>query len=186
MRSLSQLAVVTILAGAAIFSSARAQSLDWSYTFADGNVLSGVFTGTDAGNYFTVTGLQSLSFNGASTAYLAGAPILSVDAFTNVGEGYNGNGSAVVTLDGSYMDLLDTPDAARTGFDFFAGDLYAQQVGSGEAFIYIPNVASDDGYFAQANWSATLVGAAVPEPGTVAVLLTGMVGLAMARGRKLV
>jgi hypothetical protein len=186
MERLAQFAVVAVLAGASMASAAQGQTLDWSYTFADGNVLSGVFTGTDAGNYFTVTGLQSLSFNGVPTAYLAGAPILSVDAFTNVGEGYNGNGSAVVTLDGSYMDLLDTPDAARTGFDFFAGDLYAQQVGSGEAFLYIPSVGSDVGYFAKANWSATLVGAAVPEPGTVAVLLTGMLGLAMARGRKLV
>jgi hypothetical protein len=143
-----------------------------------------VFTGTDAGNYFTVTGLQSLSFNGVATTYLAGAPIVSLDALTRYGEGYDGNGSAVVTLDGSYMDLIDTPDGALTGFVFFAGDAYSQRNGYTFSNIYIPPSIRDTSDFLQADWSATLVGAQVPEPKTVAVLLTGMVGLAMARGRK--
>jgi hypothetical protein len=186
VKSLSQLAVAAALAAAAIFSSAKAQTLDWSYTFNDGQVLSGVFTGTDAGNYFTVTGLQSLSFDTVPTTYLASAPILSMDYAVGFGEGYNGNGSAVVSLDGSYLDILVSSDRGRTGFDFFNGDALSQQEGVSRANFGIPAVGTDDSEFAPAEWSATLVGAAVPEPGTAAVLLTGMVGLAMARGRKLV
>jgi hypothetical protein len=186
MKRLLQLAVVAGLAGAVFSGAARAQSLDWSYSFSNGQVLSGVFTGTDAGNDFTVTGLQSLSVDGVATTYLAGVPIVSFDALSGHGEGYNGNGSAVVTLDGSYMDLADTPDNGYTGIFFYVGDVFAQSLVSGAGIFVIPGYGSDGNEFAQADWSATLVGAQVPEPSTAAVLLTGVIGLAIVRGRKMV
>jgi hypothetical protein len=184
MRILRQLAVVGALAGASFASAARAQSLDWSYTFGNGDVVSGVFTGTDAGNYFTVTGLQSLSVNGVATTYLAGVPIISADSYAGSGGGYNGNSSAVVTLDGSYMDLVDTPDDVN-GLLFAAGDAFARDYYAVFSAV-LPPVANDGESYVQTSWSAMLVGTQVAEPSTAAVLLTGLVGLAMARGRKVV
>ena len=47
--------------------AAHAQSLwDFSYAASNGETLSGVLSGTDAGNDFTVTGLQALFVNGTN------------------------------------------------------------------------------------------------------------------------
>jgi hypothetical protein len=183
-----QLAVAITVCMMACAGKARADLLVWSFTLNKKVVLNGVFTGTDAGNYFTVTGLQSLDVNGSPTNYLAGLPVVSQDAFVGAGEGYYGNGSAVVTLDGSYLDLFDTPGETNgqlTGLSLAVNDNYAQDVQDNVISYTDPPKFIEDQY-KKADWSATLVVTEVPEPSTVAVLLTGMVGLGIARGRKAV
>ncbi len=164
--------VIVAIVSLSYVSTASAELLDWRYTYGDANVISGVFTGTDAGNYFTVTVLQSFSVNGVATNYLAGAAPESDDAFVGKGAGHNGNGSAVVTLDGSYMDFIDTPDGGSTGLSFIVGDAQAQDANNTGTLVFLPPILDDsDIPFVQASWSATLVDVdtAVPEPPAVAV-----------------
>jgi len=104
--SLLRIITLSAMATVPMGGSALAQSLDFSYTFCDSNVLSGVFTGTDAGNDFTVLTGQSVLLNGTNiTDEFAGSTLESVDTLLQYGAGLNGNGTAVVTLDGYYQDL---------------------------------------------------------------------------------
>lgn len=186
MKTLVQLAVVITIGMMACAGEARADLLDWSFTVNKKAVFSGVFTGTDDGNYFIVTGVQSFDVNGAPTSYLAGVPVVSQDAFFGAGEGYFGDGSAVVTLDGSYLDLFVSPGQTNgelNGFSLSVDDAYAQDVQENVVSYADPPKYIDDQY-KKSEWSATLVVTQVPEPSTVALLLAGIVGLGIARGRK--
>ncbi len=188
MKVCVQLAVVVGICMTAFTGAARADTLTWSYTVSKFSGFSGVFTGTDAGNYFTVTGLQSFKVNGVPTSYLQGAPIVSQDFFVGAGEGYDGNGSAVVTLDGSYLDLLDSPgvlNGQNPGLSLSVNDGYAKAVNQNDISYADPPLYINDQY-KKSDWSATLVVTQAPEPSTVAVLLTGIVGLGIARRRKAV
>jgi len=170
-----------VLAGMAAFclapgGSARAQQvLDFSYTFSPGQVLSGALTGVDAGNYFTVTGVQSLFYQTDITSQYSGNALESFDEGVGYGAGYNGNGSAVVTIDGSYMDFITIgPDGPVV---FANGDNYSVEVGS-LAELY--PALSNAGPFIAADWSATLV----PEPGSLVVMASALGGLGVIARRR--
>jgi hypothetical protein len=171
-----------VLAGIAAFcfapgGSARAQQvLDFSYTFSPGYVLSGTLTGTDSGDYFTVTGVQSLFYQTDITSQYSGSALESFDESVHFGAGYNGDGSAVVTIDGSYMDFFTIGPGGQVGFA--NGDNWSDVVGSAATL--------DPGYytsgpFIAADWSATLV----PEPGSLVVMAgaLGMLGVIAGRRR---
>jgi hypothetical protein len=163
--------------------AARADTLDFSYTFANNDVLAGVLGGTDAGNYFTVTSVLALTFNGMDVSgVIAGATPESYDSAASVGLGYNGNGTGVVTLDGSYMDLIDSP-TGQYGFGFALGDEISARIlgGTGAAAFVAtnPDVDDIDHPFVQANWSAELI----PEPGSVTLLVSALGLLGLARRR---
>ncbi len=186
IRTAAWLAGIVVL-GLAPGSAAQAQqSLDFSYAFSDDNVLSGVLIGTDTGDYFTVTGVQSLSFNSVNIISLVtGRELLSWDDLAGVGTGYYRNGSAVVTTDGSYMDFVS---AGMTGNFLFAnGDVYAADYG---AYARVETVnrgpANDSDNFDAADWSASLAGNPVPEPGSLG-LTAGAIGLVgvIARRRRI-
>jgi hypothetical protein len=159
------------------------QLLDFTYTFADGVVESGVLAGSDAGNYFTVTGIQSFVVDGMDrTAETTSFTVESYDASQGLGQGYNGDGSAVVTIDGSYIDLFTLgPDGAAV---FGVGDAFATQITS-IAGLDTVGYSGDDIPFVAANWTASLQGAAVAEAGSWGVMAgaLGMLGVVVRRRR---
>ncbi len=163
IRTAAWLAGIAAL-GLAPGSAAQAQqSLDFSYAFSDDNVLSGVLIGTDTGDYFTFTGVQSLSFNSVNIISLVtGRELLSWD--------------------------MDFVSAGRTGNFLFAnGDVYAADYG---AYASVETVnsgpANDSDNFDAADWSASLAGNPVPEPGSLG-LTAGAIGLVgvIARRRRI-
>jgi len=147
-------------------------------------LISGVFDGTLAGNYFTVTALDSLSVNNKPYS-LTPNLLASYDSFLGVGQGHNGNGSAVVTLDGSYMDIIVSPDSGGTGFGFGVNDVLSSQMTPPQNFYIaiLPPSPSGADAFVAADWSASVVTA--PEPMTAALFAVGLAGLAVARKRPL-
>jgi hypothetical protein len=186
VRLCSLLRIITLSAMASVpmGGCAMAQSLDFSYTFGNGSVLSGVFTGTDAGNDFTVLSVQSILLNGTNlTDEFAGSTLESVDAFAQFGAGLNGNGTAVVTLDGSYQDLYFSNGRGQ-GLIFAVGDEVSMSFGN---FLEIENGVSaggDDGPYVQSKWTATIQGAAVPEPASLAVVIAGLAVIGYANRRR--
>jgi hypothetical protein len=163
-------------------SSAKAQqALDFSYTFGYGEVLAGALTGSDSGNYFTVTGIQALTINGQDVlSDVAGDYIGSLDQFEQADNGHNGNGTGVVTLDGTYLDLIVYPHPFdnSTGFYFGYGDVFASYFQS-IASVALGNYEDTDIPFVQANWSAQL--ATIPEPAPLAILGGALPMLALLR-----
>jgi len=162
------------------------QSLDFSYNFGNGNVMSGVLTGTDAGNYFTVTGVQSFLVNGTDeSTYFTPASIVSKDAWNNFGSGYNNNGTAVVTLDGSYMDII-VLGSQHSSFQMGMNDVTASQYGSFAEYDLNPeNLGPAAGAdFSASGWTASLASASVPEPAAAAVFLAGLFGLSIVHTRQ--
>ena len=106
--SMTILAVCGVMAGCASSASA-ADTLKFEYRFSGGTEkLTGVANGTLAadGNHFTVTGFQSLKLDSIEVVKAGDAILLgSLDYIAGVGNGYNGDGTPVVTIDGSYFDL---------------------------------------------------------------------------------
>jgi hypothetical protein len=184
--------LVCLLGVLAATSPAKAEMLTFSYN--GGSVpsisgigaapsISGVFDGTLSGNYFTVTALDSLSVNNARYS-LTPNLLESEDSVEGIGQGHNGNGSAVVTLDGSYMDIIVSPDGGSTGFVFAVNDLASSQPAVDQnvyAAILPPSPPGEDAFVA-ADWKASVV--TTPEPMTAALFAVGVAGLAVARKRR--
>jgi hypothetical protein len=153
-------------------TTAKATTLDFSYTLTTGSVLSGTLDGTllSGGNDFDVTSVSSLFVNGAAVALPTG--VFSTDSEY----GFGGAAPTEVSLDGSYMNLYasDSSDA----FAFAAGDQLATHYG-------YPLAGATVGYggldllvdYSSADWSAS-VASPVPEPSSFVLMLMPMTLLA--------
>ena len=138
--------------------------------------LAGSSTGTLAsdGQHFTITGYEDLTFDG-SPVNISITVLSSFDSYFGFGKGYNGNGTPVVTLNGSYMDIMVTTTGAADGFILEHNDKHygaKGEVASG------PSFGNDPGEnFNVADWQASLV----PEPASLWVLIVAAPLLACVR-----
>jgi hypothetical protein len=181
----SCLAAVAILVSPCV--AAQADTLTFSYYDQPINdTFAGVLEGTLLAdrNHFAVTAIDSLTANGVpvtlpftfvgswDTGYLTlygGSP--------NVG-GYLGNGLAVVTLDGSYIDFAGLAYGGQQGFFFFVNDAYdLSQSYTRHGVVLGPGVGGYDAAFPfiDSNWTASVT--AVPEPTSFALFGFGMASL---------
>jgi len=167
-------AIVLGLATFTAAATAGAATITFSYTLpSTSSVLSGTFDGTllSDGNAFDVTSVSSLFVNGV--AVTLPSSVLSPDGLLD------GVSPAEVSLNGSYMNLF-----ASIGADAFAFDV-GNQISSlsfgGNAMAgATTNYGGTGNYepYNQANWSASLVQQPVPEPSSLALLGTGILGIA--------
>jgi PEP-CTERM motif len=175
-------AVVIGLATLAAAPSAQASTLDFSYTFpSTGKVLSGSLDGTllSGGNIFDVTSVSSLFVNGVAVALPTG--VYSEDLYILAI-----NNPAAVSVDGSYMNLGAI--GGSNAFAFAVGDHTAASIFKGNVAGATIGYGGNDFYepYSNANWSASVEAApsAVPEPGSFALLGSGVLGLVGVARRK--
>ena len=175
-----RLATALIAAVCLTSASAEAQTAaTFSYVDAAANIdLTGQVLGSLSGNYFTIASVSDLTFNGQPVAF---TPTYdeSTDTYFGDGLGHNGNGSPVVTLDGTYMDWATASANHRDGFLFADGDMFAQ-------YFYITyqggsSFGNTGPHYHPADWTLDF---SVPEPAGLAVFGLGLAALGLIRQRR--
>lgn len=159
-------------------AAAQATTFNFSYTFVDGNKVTGSFDGTANGNL--VTGLSHifLSLNGNAVAASG-----SLEAYSYDSEAAFWSSNAVVSLDGLHSNFGFSDGHPDNLGDIFLLVPYYSSTTDLAQFIFTDgsNAADVGDDVVAANWQVT----AVPEPETYAMLLAGLglVGF-VARRRK--
>ena len=177
MKKIAFAALAAVIAA----TGASAQSGTYTFTFDHfGLVETGSLGGTlDAdGNHFIVSSNGSFTFDGAPFSVVSSTP-MSVDTFAGFGGGLRGDGTATMTLDGSYLDYFS---GDLGNFVAFAvGDAY--QLATQPPFSeYFDGVDNEVFAFDVSNFHASFrADGAVPEPASWALMLGGfgLVGGAM-------
>ncbi len=175
-RALAVLAA-SILLAASVKSARASEILDFSYTDGNGDTISGTMDGAlqSDDDTFLVTGMGPITFDGGATAPLNF--VASIDDYQSLGNGYMGEDTAAVTLDGSYMDLIACFDSdCADGFLFAVGDEFSGNFdgslfsgGASFGFVFEP--------FNPQGWSASVA----PEPQSFVLFGLGLAGLAASR-----
>ena len=160
------LAALFALTPALFASSAKADVLDFSYTWTNGNVISGTMDGTQLsnGNNFDVSSFGSLFLNGVAVTL----PTVVESADERF---LHDDTPAEVSVNGSYMDLYaaDATDALA----FVVGDaasvshLYGNYAGA------YPGYGGTGGLqpYVQSDWLASAGIVPVPEPSSLLLML---------------
>ncbi len=172
------LATAAMIAAAAP-AMAQSQELEFTYIEPDGQTFGAILDGTLAsdGNHFVISGYQQFFINGQAVAFTPTQYFVSYASVVGQNEGYSGNGSGTVTLDGSYLDLF-AEDDNYDAFDLIYNDgaFDNHDVGTFGNFL-----GEGDNLYVQADWSAELLD--VPEPASFAAVVSGLFALGLARRR---
>lgn len=159
-------------------AAAQATTFNFSYSFTDGNKVTGSFDGTANGNL--VTGLSHISVSLNGNAF-SGSGSLSAYSFDIQKSEWTEN--AVVSFDGLHSNFGFSDGHPNDKGDIFLLIPYDKSTTEVAQLILAGGGDSTDfgGDIVAANWTVT----AVPEPETYAMLLAGLglVGFA-ARRRK--
>jgi hypothetical protein len=173
-----------LLAGLGLTSlAANATTYDFSYTFDDGTSLTGSLSGTANGAFIQNISNVHVSLNGNA---FSGAPLFAF-GWNAATPAFNPATPPVVSTNATlnnfiFADSNDPTFAGVTDYFYFVNDpaslgheAFATNLNTGDIALDNPTNAS---------WS--LVAAQVPEPGTFALLLPGLVlvGVAGRRGHK--
>jgi len=188
---LAFVAVMAILVMAAPGVSTVAQAsqiYDYSYTFTDGKVLSGSFTGVASGNLITNLTNISVTYNNVAFNGNGSLSNFGINNYAwNLGQGvvsFNGLANNFAFLDSTLFN------GTHTNFTYFITnsgpsnyDVRAENTNGTYSYSY-----DDTGYNA-ANWHVTPAGGsasavATPEPGTMMLLGSGVLTFGLSRFRR--
>ena len=172
---------------AACSGAAQASTFDFSYTFSDGQKLSGSLDGTLSGDLVTNISNVSVTFDDvAFTATLFGGTFVPSSTGSNVGAYSYGANSAVVSTNAALNNFIfadnNDPQAnnATNWFYFVNG---TTPTGQGTQEVEAGNIATGNIAFdnpGSGTWSL----APVPLPAALPLLMSGLGLLAAAKRRR--
>lgn len=173
------MAVIALAIAWAPSANATLATYDFSYTFSGGvDVLTGTLDGTlqPDNNTVVVSAITNAAFDGVPGPAL---PYLnSLEGFLSL-PGF----PPVASLDGSILDFISCTDATCSdGFLLDSQGVFS--AGTPEVITGLSFGAIRDEIYDPARWSMTAVAVtAVPEPGTIGLIVSGIFGLALLRRR---
>jgi len=170
---------------AAFGGAAHASTLDFVYTFADGQTLTGSMTGTLSGGLATDISNVSIDFNG--NVY---AGTLFSGAFNAASNSYNyGPNAAVVSTNAAlnnfiFADSNDPAGLGVTNYFYFVNGTTPSGIGTEEVFANNLNTGDIDFDNPGNDGSWKLFVAPVPVPAAFPLMVSGLGLLAAARRRR--
>jgi hypothetical protein len=141
--------------------AALADTAFLSYTLQDSSLVTATFTGTLAGDLFTVTSTDALAFNGFSYNPADFPFVDSVDEFIGFGSDV-----PILSLSGTYLDFIVATPSVTDGFLLAVGNDVAIPVFGGPAFRSSSAFGGTTEPFVLDNYSLTVVTSSVPEAST--------------------
>jgi len=175
IKSILQKVTVGVVASFfALCGPANADLFNYSYTFTDGSIVSGSFSGTANGLFIDNVSNVSASFNGAP---FAGSPNL-FSVHYSLTDGWQNTVQPTVSFDGNLNSFMfidsDYPtDFGYTNFFYLVNVEDESSVAVGTDISVLAIESSSNGTYDSSHWSVTAVNA-VPEPETYAMLLAGL------------
>ena len=172
---------------AACGSAAHASTFDFSYTFSDGQTLSGSLDGTASGDLVTNISNVNVTFDGSSfTANLLAGTFVPPSTGSSVGSYSYGTNSAVVSSNAAlnnfiFADNSDPQANNLTNWLYFVNG--TTPTGTGNQEVEAGNLNTGDVAFdnpGSGTWSLT----PVPVPAALPLLISGLGLLAAAKRRR--
>jgi hypothetical protein len=173
---------------AALTGAAHASTFDFSYSFADGQEITGSLMGTSTDGGQTVTNISDLQVSFDGVAFLGGQGPLQIDTYNPATETFTDTTPATISANGALNNFVISDVDAAVNFSptyeflYINDPVLGSQVtafsnlqtnssgGSTSTAIDIPAIAS--------NWTLTQV-TPVPLPATLPLLASALGGLGL-------